>query len=152
MKDWTERKMRQQKSKKGSRTLTKRGRTGKTVVRREKSKPKQATCARCGAMLQGVPRAVPSKLRKKTRSKRRVSRKFGGVLCGNCVREAEKYVTRMEGGYEVKRDLTIEKFLPAGWHASLKAEKPAPKKEEPKKLEKKEAGPKKPAKKTTKKK
>ncbi len=58
-----------------------------------------------------------------SKSQRRVSRKFGGVLCGTCVKEVEKYKTRMECGIDVKRDLTIEKFLPAGWRNSLKGEK-----------------------------
>jgi len=54
-----------------------------------------------------------------TKSKRRVGRKYGGVLCNNCVVEVEKYKTRMEDGFAVRRDLTIEKYLPVGWFSSL---------------------------------
>lgn len=114
--------MKQPKSKKGLRILKLRTPKGKNVKHYVKEKPARASCARCSMKLQGVQRAIPSVLRAMTRSKRRVNRKFGGVLCGTCVKEVEKYKTRMECGYAVRRDLTIEKFLPTGWYTSLPSE------------------------------
>jgi len=111
--------MKQQKSRKGTRIIKRRTPQGRTSTHYVKQKPKKATCARCGASLGGVPREIPNRLKKMTRSQRRVSRKFGGVLCGKCVRAAEKYRVRLDDGYIIKRDLTIEKYLPKGWYASL---------------------------------
>ncbi len=114
--------MKQQKSRKGTRIIKNRTKTGKTAVRYVKKKPKQAACARCGVRLQGVPRGSPVALGKMTRSRRRVSRKYGGVLCSACVRKVERYRARLESGYPSRRDLTIEKFLPEGWYSSLGVE------------------------------
>jgi len=114
--------MKQQKSRKGTRIVKRRTPKGRTSIHYLKQKPKKATCARCRASLGGVPRAIPSRLKKMTRSQRRVSRKFGGVLCSKCVRVVEKYKARLEDGYVIKRDLTIEKYLPKGWYASLSVE------------------------------
>ncbi len=111
--------MKQKKSTQGLRIVASRTPSGRNVRHYVKSKPAKAACGRCGAVLQGVPRAIPSKVRAMTRSKRRVNRKFGGVLCGTCVKDVEKYKARMESGYAVIRDLTIEKFMPAGWFSSL---------------------------------
>jgi large subunit ribosomal protein L34e len=111
--------MKQKKSRQGLRILKKRTPKGRNVRHYVKQKPDQAMCTRCSARLQGIPREIPSVLRHMSRSQRTVSRKFGGVLCNTCVRESEKYKTRMEDGYAVKRDLTIEKFLPKGWFSSL---------------------------------
>ena len=130
--------MKQQKSRKGTRTLKKRTPKGNTAIHYVKKKPKQASCARCGSKLSGIPRATPNELGKMTKSSKRVSRKYGGVLCNTCVRNTEKYRARMEDGYVVKRDLTIEKFLPEGWFKSLKKESKQTKKEEKPKEEKEE--------------
>jgi large subunit ribosomal protein L34e len=111
--------MKQKKSIQGLRILKRRTPKGRSVRHYDKEKPDQAICARCEARLQGLPRAIPSVLRHMTRSQRTVNRKFGGVLCNTCVRDVEKYKARMEVGYAVKRDLTIEKFLPEGWFAKL---------------------------------
>jgi large subunit ribosomal protein L34e len=139
--------MKQQKSRKGTRTIKKRTPAGRTATHYTKKKPQQASCARCGSKLKGIARDTPNKLGKKTKSTKRVSRKYGGVLCNKCVKDIEKYRTRMEDGYIVKRDLTIEKFLPEGWHKSLKKSKVESKAEE-----EKEEKPKKTASKKTKKK
>lgn len=126
--------MKQQKSKKGTRVLQKRTPKGNTVTHYEKEKPKASTCARCGSKLQGLPRALPSILKKLSRSKRQVGRKYGGTLCASCVKSLEKYKLRMEEEKgSIKRDLTIEKFLPNGWYGSIGA----PKDDSKKKVEKK---------------
>ncbi len=53
-------------------------------------KPRHARCARCGAVLKGVPREVPSKLSKMSRSRKKPSRPFAGTLCSRCMREEIK--------------------------------------------------------------
>jgi len=111
--------MKQQKSKKGIRIVRTRTPKGRNVKRYVKQKPDQPICGRCGTKLAGVPRASPSRLKKMARSTRTISRKFGGVLCARCVKDVEKYKARMEDGFAVKRDLTIEKFLPTRWYISL---------------------------------
>jgi len=111
--------MKQRKSKKGMRIIKQRTPTGKNVSRYLKQKPDRAICGRCSGKLAGVPRDSPNRVQKMARSARTVSRKFGGVLCHKCVKEVEKYKTRMESGFAVKRDLTLEKFLPSKWYASL---------------------------------
>ncbi len=108
--------MKQIRSRKGMRILQRRTPTGRTAVHYAKQKPKQGGCARCGKRLAGIPRQIPSVFRKLTRSKRRISREYGGTLCAACVKALEKYRTRLEGGVAVKRDLTLEKYLPAGWY------------------------------------
>lgn len=113
------------KSKKGTRITQTRTQKGGTSTHYSKQKPKPSSCARCSAKLQGVPNAVPSKRAKLTKSARSVSRKFGGVLCGKCVKDVEKYKTRIEGGVDVKRDLTAEKYLPTGWFKSILADSKA---------------------------
>lgn len=111
--------MKQKKSRRGTRRLKRRTPGGRSVVHCDKRRPSHAECARCSGKLAGVPRATPCNLGKMTKSERSVSRKFGGVLCSRCVRDSEKYRARMESGFAVKRDLTIEKFLPSGWYRAL---------------------------------
>ncbi len=53
-------------------------------------KPKKARCANCGAVLKGVPRELPKKMKNMAKTKKRPSRPFGGVLCSKCAREKIK--------------------------------------------------------------
>jgi len=107
--------------------------TGKTATHLVQRKPKQTICAMCGTTLAGLPREIPSKLKKVSRSRRTVSRKFGGSLCAKCVRRVEKYKARVEDGVEVRRDLLVEKFLPTGWYAKAAKAAKGSEKGEPKK-------------------
>jgi len=50
-------------------------------------------CARCGAVLNGVP-TTDYKRRKLPKSSKRPERMFGGFLCSRCLREALKDVVR----------------------------------------------------------
>jgi len=69
-------------------------------------------------------------------SQRAPERPYGGLLCPGCVDALVRYVTRMEvrhmkPGFEdldLARDLTIEKFLPRGWWATVSSGKKLPKK------------------------
>ena len=68
------------------------------AVRRIKRKSKQRTCLVCKQPLHGITNA-PSKLQKKlTKSKKRPERRFGGVLCSSCSRQA--LISRLRGQHE----------------------------------------------------
>lgn len=60
---------------------------GRTVVHYKEKKPKVAKCASCGAVLKGIAHERKYKMQKMARSKKRVSRKYGGYLCSRCARK-----------------------------------------------------------------
>ncbi|MBW2983703.1 50S ribosomal protein L34e [Candidatus Woesearchaeota archaeon] len=60
---------------------------GKVVVHYRKKKPKLARCGSCGAVLKGVVRERPYKLRNMPKTKKRPTRPYGGVLCTKCLRK-----------------------------------------------------------------
>lgn len=60
---------------------------GRTVVHYKRRKPKAAKCGKCGAVLKGIARERPYKMRKMAKSKKRVSRPYGGNLCSRCMME-----------------------------------------------------------------
>ena len=68
--------------------------SGRVVIRYEQRKPNVAKCARCGKPLHGVPRLIPSKLRKLPKTKRRPERPYGGYLCSKCMKEVIKEKVR----------------------------------------------------------
>ena len=55
----------------------------KIYVRR---KPKKAKCAKCGAVLSGVPRERPYKMKSMAASKKKPSRPYAANLCSKCTR------------------------------------------------------------------
>jgi len=63
---------------------------GKTVTRYKRRKPASAKCAKCKRVLPGVPRNIPSKVRKLPKTARRPERPYGGTLCTRCSREEIK--------------------------------------------------------------
>lgn len=67
---------------------------GRTTTHYEKEKPTVPLCAQCGQVLSGIPRAVPSKLRKLPASRKKVQRIYGGQLCHNCLRDLLKQTVR----------------------------------------------------------
>ena len=86
-----------------------------------------AKCGRCGGNLAGTAEGGPAEVRALKHSERVPSRMYAGVLCADCVDSMVRYVTRMEAKFMdaelhdlgVERDLTLEKFLPAGWLGSV---------------------------------
>lgn len=60
----------------------------KTVYTRRK--PSAPKCAVTGQKLHGVPRGTPGKLKKLSKSQKRPSRPFGGVLSSKAAREEIK--------------------------------------------------------------
>ncbi|MBI2650068.1 50S ribosomal protein L34e [Candidatus Woesearchaeota archaeon] len=61
---------------------------GRVSLHYKKKKPKNAKCGNCGALLKGVPRALPFRMRSMAKTKKRPERPFGGVLCSRCMRQA----------------------------------------------------------------
>ena len=79
-------------------------------------KPKKtgkAICAICKTKLHGVPNLSRSGMRKLAKTEKRPERMFGGVLCGNCIRDLVKEKIRMESGDLLREevDITHLKFL-----------------------------------------
>ena len=60
---------------------------GRVVIQYRRKKPQKGKCARCGSVLNGVLREVPSKMSNMSKSKKRPSRPYGGYLCSKCARE-----------------------------------------------------------------
>jgi large subunit ribosomal protein L34e len=112
-------------------------------------------CGMCDNPLPGVATGTPTQLKGMSASSKTPNRPYAGVLCSDCLDGLIRYVTRMEVKYSgpeyalipIERDLTIEKFLPRGWFASVQEgkkkvirEKVKPKKEgKPKKAKEEKA-------------
>lgn len=60
---------------------------GRVSIQYKKRKPKAARCGNCGAVLKGVPRELPYKMRSMAKTKKRSERPFGGILCSRCMRQ-----------------------------------------------------------------
>ena len=61
---------------------------GRVSLHYKKKKPKAARCGNCGALLKGIPRELPFRMRSMAKTKKRPERPFGGVLCSRCMRNA----------------------------------------------------------------
>jgi large subunit ribosomal protein L34e len=61
--------------------------SGRTKTQYKQRKPSPAICAKCGAVLSGVPRETPIRLAKVAKTSRRPERPYGGVLCSKCSRK-----------------------------------------------------------------
>lgn len=59
--------------------------SGESRLFYKKRKPSKAVCV-CGKNLQGVARATPCKMQNMPKTAKRPERPFGGVLCGQCMR------------------------------------------------------------------
>ena len=64
----------------------------KTNFKREKVNA--LCCSRCGGLLHGIPRLIPSGCGKLSASEKRVGRMFGGQLCAGCLRDLLKASVR----------------------------------------------------------
>lgn len=60
---------------------------GRTVKHLKRKKPSIAKCGKCRAMLAGIPRLRPFKMRNLGKSKKRPERPYGGILCSSCMRK-----------------------------------------------------------------
>ncbi len=59
---------------------------GRVSIHYKKRKPESAKCGNCGAVLKGIPREFPYKMKNMAKTKKRPERPFGGVLCSRCMR------------------------------------------------------------------
>lgn len=57
-------------------------------------KPSKAICGKCGDYLNGVPRAMPNKMKNLPKTCKRPERPYGGVLCTKCMRKLFKEAAR----------------------------------------------------------
>ncbi len=100
---------------------------GSTVTHYKEAKSARKKCARCGTQLSGVENEVCCVLRNMSKSEKVPSRPYAGVLCPDCVERLVRYTTRFEvknkypeyAEMSLQRDLTIERYLPKDWFASL---------------------------------
>ncbi|PLW80464.1 50S ribosomal protein L34e [Candidatus Woesearchaeota archaeon] len=69
---------------------------GDTVLHHEKRKPAHAKCGECGAVLKGVPREIPNKLNKLSKSEKKPERPYGGNLCSACTKQKIKLQARQQ--------------------------------------------------------
>jgi len=114
---------------------------GRTVTHFKERKTGKNVCGRCGRPLGGTPSDAPVEVGKLAHSEKAPARKYAGILCGNCVESLVRYVTRFEVKFNypeyrelpLTRDLTIERFLPAGWWDTVQKPR-AEKKKKPRKL------------------
>ena len=60
---------------------------GRTTLHYKNRKPKAAKCSNCGAILKGVLRELPYRMRTLAKTKKRPERPYGGVLCSRCMRQ-----------------------------------------------------------------
>ncbi len=60
---------------------------GRYVFHKVKKKTNFPKCAICGAIINGVPRVRPYKLKSMAKTKKRPERIYGGVLCPKCLRK-----------------------------------------------------------------
>ena len=75
------------KSKKSYRQINVKVPGGRTVIQYRKRKPSKAKCASCRALLSGVPRERPFKMKNMPKTKKRPERPYGGYLCTKCARK-----------------------------------------------------------------
>lgn len=69
---------------------------GRNVIHYERRKNTPMKCARCNAILNGVPLKDKDR-RRLPKVMKRPERMFGGVLCAKCLREILKEVVRATG-------------------------------------------------------
>lgn len=67
---------------------------GRTVLHHALRKPSKQICGSCGKVLAGTPHVRPAQLRRLTKTEKRPSRPYGGVLCSSCARLKIKQTAR----------------------------------------------------------
>jgi len=93
-------------SRKGEKSVSRRARKNISVTHKP-SKPAPAKCGLCAAKLHGVPRKSVAQLKKLSKVEKRPERKFGGVLCHNCVAAIIKESARLASGSLTRRDVDL---------------------------------------------
>ena len=67
---------------------------GRLTVHYKKKKPSKHVCAKCGKVLDAVPRGRPYEIRKLSKNQRRPNRAYGGQYCSKCTRQIIKEEAR----------------------------------------------------------
>ncbi|MEM2874022.1 MAG: hypothetical protein QW063_01000 [Candidatus Nanoarchaeia archaeon] len=75
------------RSRRGIRRTQRKTPGNRTVVHYKKKAPGKALCAICKNYLHGLPRGLPVKIRRLSKTDRTVQRPFGANLCSPCTRE-----------------------------------------------------------------
>ena len=70
---------------------------GASVIHYLRREPRKARCASCKKVLHGVASRRPTKMKGLAKTKKAVSRAFGGNLCSACSREDLKSKARSVG-------------------------------------------------------
>jgi large subunit ribosomal protein L34e len=104
---------------------------GETVTHFRAKKPGKHVCGRCSKPLSGMPNMIPSRLARISKTERVPERPYAGVLCTECSEALFRYKARFEAkaknpeyaALEVRRDLTLEKFLSRTWWDSINKKK-----------------------------
>ncbi|MBU1199042.1 MAG: 50S ribosomal protein L34e [Nanoarchaeota archaeon] len=68
---------------------------GATKLSYKKKTPKIHKCAECKKELKGIPRLKATKAKHVPKTKKKVSRLYGGFLCGTCARKKLKNQARL---------------------------------------------------------
>ncbi|MFH1257203.1 MAG: 50S ribosomal protein L34e [Candidatus Diapherotrites archaeon] len=87
---------------------------GKTKTHYFKGKGSKHECASCGKQLHGVPHSRKNfEVRNLSKSQRRPSALFGGVLCGKCRRIVVEETAKVKHGLKEAGDvsLSLKKFV-----------------------------------------
>lgn len=66
----------------------------KTVMHYARRKPSKHKCGVCGKVLSGMPRELPYKMAKLSKTEKRPTRAYGGNLCSACSRAKIKAKAR----------------------------------------------------------
>jgi large subunit ribosomal protein L34e len=66
----------------------------RNVFHYEHKGPSKAVCAKCGAILHGVASERSYRMRQLSKTEKRPSRPYGGVLCSSCMRQLQKAKAR----------------------------------------------------------
>jgi len=67
---------------------------GRTTTHYKKKKVRKSKCANCRRFLSGIPRLLPTEIRKLPKTHRRPERPYGGYLCHQCLQELTKQAAR----------------------------------------------------------
>ncbi len=67
---------------------------GRVTIQYKQRKPSKSKCAACGRPLHGVPKLLPSQIKKISKSEKKPERPYGGYLCSSCMRELIKIKVR----------------------------------------------------------
>ncbi|MBC7130279.1 50S ribosomal protein L34e [Candidatus Bathyarchaeota archaeon] len=71
---------------------------GRATIHYKTEIPASAKCSVCGRPLGGIPRSSPSDASKLNKSKKKVSRIYGGNVCSKCLKMSIKEAVRLSSG------------------------------------------------------